>query len=132
LGRRWIRVCERELHQGRILRRELRGGTLITLTDHDNGTTVTAHVGDTVEVRLAENATTGYRWAAEYVDAAVVELLDTSADYPASGIGASGVTVFRVLVQGAGSGSLGFKCWRPWEGDDGVLRRFAVVITATR
>lgn len=87
-------------------------------------------VGDTVEVRLAENATTGYRWAAEDVDAAVVELLDTSADYPPSVVGASGVAVFRVLVRGAGSVTLGFKCWRPWEGDDGVVQRFAVVITA--
>lgn len=81
-------------------------------------------------MRLAENATTGYRWAAEDVDTAVVELLDTSADYPSAGVGASGVAVFRIRVRGGGSVTVGFTCRRPWEGDDGVLRRFSVVLTA--
>ena len=32
-----------------------------TLTDADNGRTIDTHVGDTLVLRLPENATTGYR-----------------------------------------------------------------------
>jgi hypothetical protein len=65
------------------------------------------------------------------VDTDVVELVGSSADYPASGIGAPGIAVFPLRVRGAGSVMLGFRCWRSWEGDDGVLRRFSVTLTAT-
>jgi len=34
-----------------------------TLTEVDDGRTIAAKVGDTIELVLPENATTGYRWA---------------------------------------------------------------------
>src|SRR6185295_9956236 len=43
-----------------------------TLTELDDGRTIEAKVGDTIELVLSENASTGYRWAFDGVDEQVV------------------------------------------------------------
>jgi predicted secreted protein len=37
-------------------------GAVVSLTEHANGKTVHARVGDTIALRLPANATTGYFW----------------------------------------------------------------------
>ena len=44
------------------------------VTEVDNGTTVEVHVGETLVLRLPENATTGYRWAIEALNAISLKL----------------------------------------------------------
>lgn len=104
---------------------------MLTLGEQDNGRRVPARAGDVVEVRLPENATTGYRWALDSQDGAVIQAQDTAANYPSAAVGSGGEAIFRFRVVGAGSASLALKSWRHWEGDKSVVQRFAVTIDAT-
>jgi inhibitor of cysteine peptidase len=103
----------------------------IALTDHDDGGRIQARVGDTVEVRLPEIASGGYRWSPDDVDSSLFELNDSGIDSQGEGIGASGHAYFHITVRAAGTGTLRLKYWRPWEGEASVQRRFAVEVVAT-
>jgi inhibitor of cysteine peptidase len=103
---------------------------MLTLSEQDNGRRVPAHVGDVLEVRLAENATTGYGWALDSSNAGLLEPVEATSDYPSAAVGAGGAAIFRFRVVGPGSGTLALKYWRPWEGDRSAIRRFAVTIDA--
>jgi inhibitor of cysteine peptidase len=102
----------------------------VALTEHDDGSRVQVRVGDTVEVRLPEIASSGYRWSAEALDPSMFELNETGADYPSEALGSSGYALFRIAVRAAGNGTLRLKYWRPWEGEAGVQRRFTVDVEA--
>jgi inhibitor of cysteine peptidase len=103
----------------------------ITLTDQNDGGEIHAQAGDTLEVHLAENATTGYRWEPDNLDPRVFELEQASANYPSSQIGSGGDAQFRIKVLAAGSSALRFKYWRRWEGEAGVVKRFTVKVDAS-
>ena len=102
---------------------------MLTLVEQDDGKRVTARVGDEVVLRLPENASTGYRWAPDGYDAALLDLAEESASY-AGAVGSGGEAVFRFRVKAAGSGLLRMKVWRHWEGESSVIKRFAVTIEA--
>ena len=104
---------------------------MLTLTDQDDGRRLAVHVGDVLELRLAENATTGYRWAPDRYDAGLLALAGATASYPNAAVGSGGAAVFRFRVVAAGSGTLALKYWRHWEGSGSIIRRFAVTIDAT-
>ena len=105
---------------------------MVMLSDQDDGRTLSVHVGDSLELRLPENATTGYRWAPDGFDAKLVELTETAADYPKGAVGSGGKAVFRFKVVGAGSGAIRLKSWRSFEGDRSITKRFSVTLDATR
>jgi inhibitor of cysteine peptidase len=102
----------------------------ITLTERDDNSRIQARVGDTLEVRLPEIASAGYRWSPDDLDPSLFEVKEVGADYPDGAIGASGQAIFRITVRTAGNGALRLKYWRPWEGEEGVQRRFAVEVEA--
>ncbi len=104
---------------------------MLTLTDQDNGRHLPVHVGDLLEIRLAENATTGYRWAPDSYDSGLLELAEATADYPGTAVGSGGEAIFRFRIIGVGSSTLALKYWRHWEGASSIIRRFAVMIDAT-
>ena len=102
----------------------------IILTERDNGGRVQAHVGDTIELHLPENAAAGYRWALDDLDARLFELSEAGADYPDDATGSSGEARFGITVRAPGNATLRLKYWRHWEGEAGVLKRFAVEVEA--
>lgn len=104
--------------------------TTIVVSECDDGTHVRAHVGDTIEVHLSENASTGYRWALDDGDARIFELSGSGADYPGGLIGAGGEALFRITIRSPGTATLRLKYWRHWEGEPGVRKRFTVDIEA--
>jgi inhibitor of cysteine peptidase len=104
---------------------------MVTLTEQDNGRRVPVQVGDLVEIHLAENATTGYRWAPDSHDAGAVKLAEATARYPNTAVGSGGEAIFRFEVVGAGSSTLSLKYWRQWEGAGSIIQRFAVTLDAT-
>ena len=57
----------------------------ITLTERDDNSRIQARVGDTLEVRLPEIASAGYRWSPDDLNANMFELKDAGAEYPAGG-----------------------------------------------
>ncbi len=105
---------------------------MATLTDRDNGGRVSVRVGEFVELRLAENATAGYRWTLERYDAALLEPLDAAADYDDRAVGSGGQAIFRFRVRGAGSTELALKYWRHWEGEGSILQRFTITLDSAR
>jgi inhibitor of cysteine peptidase len=104
---------------------------MLTLTDQDNGRRLAVHVADVLQLRLAENATTGYRWATDSYDNGLLELVEATASYPNAAVGSGGEAMFQFRAIGVGSGTLTLKYWRHWEGTGSIIRRFAVTIDAT-
>mgnify|MGYP000057595834 CR=1 FL=1 len=70
-----------------------------------------ARVGDLIELRLSENASTGYRWTLDHLDAHLFEVGDTGADYPDDRIGSGGTVSFHITVVAAGNGTLPAVSW---------------------
>jgi predicted secreted protein len=103
----------------------------ITVTEHNDGGQVRAQVGDTIEIHLAENATTGYRWEPDSLDPHLFELEEATGNYRSGAVGSGGDAQFWFKVRAAGSATLRLKYWRRWEGEGGVLKRFAVKIDAS-
>jgi inhibitor of cysteine peptidase len=88
----------------------------IVIKQENNGSTVSAKVGDSLSVELPENPTTGFRWAPAELDARIVELrTDEFILGSDTAVGAGGVRVFRFLVKGPGSACLQLKLVRAWE-----------------
>lgn len=88
---------------------------------------VRVELGDDIVVRLAENATTGYRW---HVDGIEGGLEVAASDYTPPGRiapGAGGTRVLRLRPTGAGEGRLELVLKQPW-GDD-VAERYALHVT---
>jgi inhibitor of cysteine peptidase len=100
------------------------------LTEKDDGRVVIVRVGDEVRVALPENASTGFRWAVDHVDGDVIEVLGEDAVYSSGAtsgaVGSGGTAVFRFRARKRGSGELGLKHWRHWEGDASIIRRFSI------
>jgi predicted secreted protein len=104
---------------------------MLTLTDQDNGRRLAVRVGDMLTLRLAENATTGYRWEPDRYDTRLLELAEETASYPNAAVGSGGEAIFRFRIVSAGSSTLALKSWRHWEGAGSIIQRFAVTIDAT-
>jgi inhibitor of cysteine peptidase len=101
----------------------------ITLTQADRDKVVGTRVGDTLVLRLDENPTTGYRWAVETGDEAVVALQSAAYVHARSaGVGSGGQRSFTFHTKKAGSATLQFKLWRAWEGEASIVERFTVTL----
>ncbi len=94
----------------------------------DDGGSVEIRVGEELTIRLPENATTGYRWAPDRTDEALLELGPSEPDYPDSAPGRGGEVVFRLRAKRAGATEIALKYWRDWEGDASIERRFRIRI----
>lgn len=105
---------------------------MVTLTESDDGRILPLAVGATIEVRLAENATTGYSWTIDQLDAAILVPSRQESDYRAAAIGSGGTAVFRAIVRSAGTSRLTLKLLRPWEGDSAIIKRFGITVVARR
>ncbi|MFO1434779.1 MAG: protease inhibitor I42 family protein [Candidatus Competibacteraceae bacterium] len=103
--------------------------SVITLTQADQGKSITLQPGQTLVVELPENPTTGFRWAIARNDEETLAL--RKSDYkPAAGVGVGGGgrRTFTFIAKKPGSVVLQFKNWRKWEGDSSVTRRFGVIV----
>ena len=80
--------------------------TPVVLDVSDSGSAITFAVGDTFEVQLDSNPTTGYGWiVAEQPDGVTVQSSDFGAP-DTSLVGAGGLEVFVFEATAAGSGTL--------------------------
>jgi inhibitor of cysteine peptidase len=98
----------------------------ILLTEQNQGQTVDVRVGQQVVLSLPENATTGYRWAIDHLEANLVEAGEPTAQYPSTAIGSGGRVEWVFLVKAPGSTEIALKQWRPWEADRSVGERFRI------
>ena len=60
------------------------------LTADDDGRSATLKVGEAVTVTLPENASTGYRWAIDSADPALITISEPAASYQAGAVGSGG------------------------------------------
>jgi inhibitor of cysteine peptidase len=91
-----------------------------------HGTGLDVDDGDTVEVRLPANASTGYQWSVTALPDGL-QLVDDQLDVrPGANPGAAGEHRFRFSVHGVAQGELALELRRPWERLDRPEDRFAV------
>jgi inhibitor of cysteine peptidase len=87
-------------------------------------------VGDTVELRLPENPSTGYRWAIDALDETHVAIGETGF-HGRTDVGGGGEAYWRLRAVGAGQTAITLKRWRPFEGDRSIVERFAITLRIT-
>jgi inhibitor of cysteine peptidase len=102
----------------------------VALTERDDGGRIRVRVGDTIEICLPENATTGYRWSVDHLDSSLFDVAGARAEYPGQTIGAGGQACVRITVRSRGIGTVRLNYCRPWEGADAALKRFTVEVEA--
>ena len=100
-----------------------------TLGPRDDGTSVTVGAGETVVVRLPENASTGYRWQVSGGEMDNLELLPGSTSYPDRGIGSGGDATFAVRALRAGTARLVLERRRSWTDPSAAVETFEVEIS---
>jgi inhibitor of cysteine peptidase len=100
----------------------------LLLTEENNNTTVTARVGDTIEVLLAENPSTGYRWEVAAFDSSVLSAGESRFSPAAGGIGAEGTRHMAFPVRDAGTGRIELVLRRSWEPVSAAIQRWNVTV----
>jgi inhibitor of cysteine peptidase len=85
-------------------------------------------VGETVEISLESNLTTGYSWTAKY-DQTLLELVDDTFKEPTSGLmGAPGTQIFKFNALATGTAKVTFDYARPWEGEPADTAEYTIKI----
>ncbi|MEI6848054.1 MAG: protease inhibitor I42 family protein [Chlorobiaceae bacterium] len=113
-----IAVCCSNIEEG--------SKTTMMLVEKNNGQTVNIRLGETTQITLPENATTGYRWGIDQYDEEFITILDTEPHYTANAVGSGGAVTFIVQGKKIGLGEVLLKNWRIWEGDSSVSERFHI------
>ena len=94
----------------------------LTLTQADNGKSVTIGLGESLQIALNENPSTGFRWTLEGGDDEVLELLNSEYVQATDvGIGGGGQHVWRFRAKNTGDARLALKRGRSWEGDASIV-----------
>ena len=98
------------------------------ITEADNGATVEAHLGETLALRLPENATTGYRWAIEALNADLVEAREGQYISQSNAVGGGGEATWTLHPKALGTSEIKLKLWRRFEGERSVQQHFGVTL----
>ena len=102
----------------------------VGLSEEDAGSTVELRVGDTMEVVLDGNPTTGFQWETAAVDASVLNQLGEPGFEPYSNlIGSGGKFTFRFEAVASGQTLLKLVYHRSWETDVPPEKTFEVTVT---
>src|SRR5262249_3320108 len=91
------------------------------------GATLNLQVGDLIRLVLPENPTTGFRWANDEFDKALLLMVSSTFHSGSTSLpGAAGTVTFLFKAQRAGSTVLSFKLWRSWSGNSSIAQRYQV------
>jgi inhibitor of cysteine peptidase len=88
---------------------------MLQITKDRSGGEVDVKLGESFEIELPENRTTGHRWHLRSSGGPVVEPQDDSFQAPARPPGAAGVRRWLFRAVTAGSADLEMEYRRPWE-----------------
>lgn len=102
--------------------------TSLVLTETDAGSTRSARRGETVELRLKENPSTGYRWSVGIEPAGAASIVGSRFVPAGPGAGAAGSAAFEIVADRPGAFELQAKLWRQWEGEGSVKKRYSVAL----
>lgn len=95
----------------------------VMLTEANQGQTIDLRLGQQAVLSLPENATTGYRWEIDRLDADMLAVTETR-NYPSATVGSGGRVEWVFTPKRPGDGEVELKQWRPWEGERSVVARF--------
>lgn len=90
---------------------------LPSITEADQGHTITLSVGQPLDIKLAGNPTTGYQWELSKTDVALLPLVSSSYvrdTSPAAMVGVGGHYLFRFKAAAPGEVPLSLTYRRPW------------------
>ena len=95
------------------------------LSEPDNGSTVTLHVGERLDLSLAANPTTGYQWEVAAGDSAVIKPVGEP-DYKAdsAALGSGGTMTFHFVAVAPGKTIVKLIYHRPFEKDTPPQKTF--------
>jgi inhibitor of cysteine peptidase len=85
------------------------------ITKADSGREFDVGVGETLELRLPENPTTGYRWEQRSASSPTLELVECSFASSSEAVGAGGVRRWTFRAALAGVARLEFEQRRSWQ-----------------
>lgn len=102
------------------------------ITESDAGRTIEISVGQTMEIRLPENPTTGFRWLMTARDESVCAVLHEEFHPPAHAApGAGGERTWQLEAAAVGECDFGVTYRRPWAADGTSQRTFRLHIRVT-
>lgn len=87
----------------------------VTMEHHRQ--TIQVSPGDTIELQLEENPTTGYSWAIENLAPAFTVQQNDYELLSEAGIGGGGTRKVLLKVEGSGNGQIRLNNRQPWSGD---------------
>jgi len=103
------------------------------LTQADAGSTVTLHPGDSLEIVLPANPTTGYTWEVQPGAETVLQQKGTPEFKQESALlGAGGIMTFRFECVAVGAVTLSLIYHRSFESGVAPLKTFAIKVTAVK
>ena len=106
-------------------------GRTVTVGVASNGKGIKLKSGDKLVVRLAGNATTGYRWAIVSKPKALTLIKSTYVTSPPGRIGQGGTFSFHLrAVSGRGTLKLAYR--RPWEKGKAPAQSFSIKVRVRR
>ena len=73
--------------------------------------------GDTIQIQLEENPTTGYSWALSDVDPFFTIQRNDYELIQGVGIGGGGIRTIQLKVEQSGTKTINLKNWQRWSGD---------------
>ena len=102
-----------------------------TLTDADNGRTVTVNAGETLVVKLGGNPSTGYTWEAKDLDAHMLQQVGEPGfeSFSPGLVGAGGTLTLTFKALKPGTTTLTLVYHRSWETNVAPLQTFTVTVT---
>jgi predicted secreted protein len=96
----------------------------------DGGQEIQVKAGAIIELSLAEQAGTGYRWEFDRLDEQHFELLKTEtrplAEMPR--VGGPALRTWRLKTKNPGESQLALDYFRPWEGKGTAVKHFLVKV----
>jgi len=111
-------------------------GTVLAVTEADNGKTLSLGHATTVTITLAGNATTGYSWAVTKMEGTALEQAGEIQYTPSrarpgmAGSGGTSTATFRAVKAGTSTITLAYA--RPWENGQPPAKTFQVTITVEK
>jgi inhibitor of cysteine peptidase len=100
------------------------------LTEADATAPRLIHAGETIDLRLSENPSTGYIWSLAFDPPDSATILADPFTATGDRIGAPGTRDWSIAIRRSGAIVIHAKNWRPWEGEASVTKRLEFRIEA--
>ncbi len=101
---------------------------MLEVDESQDGNEIELRTGETLEIRLSENPTTGFRWALESSGAPACILVEDYYEPSTRAPGAGGGHRWRFQANQVGEGRIELRYRRSWEGQGAAARTFSLRI----